>query len=258
MPVTKLPRLGHKDVDLFVLYKEVIRRGGVMEVIAKKCWKEVSTVFSFPTTCTNAGYTLRVNYMKLLYPFELRHFHSLSNEEIDKKLQQSGFPNQNLLPPGTVTPPVRVNNPPTLNTSTGGTSVAISQTAAGLGTGSTTSPVAGLPASPALRATNIPLKGSTPSLSLSNNNNNNNPLHNNSPALSPSPSSVNRGLSRPFSEPPDPFVDVIESLALDPALSYLASGPSTKEPSQPVPIASPPVIPNRDYTIIFKRPPTSS
>jgi len=127
MPVAKLPRLGHKDVDLHTLYKEVIGRGGVMEVINKKCWKEVASVFNFPATCTNAGYTLRINYMKLLYPYELCYFHGLSDEEIQTRLKQTGLPDQQMSntppkaapdsPPAkpvtnqTATPPTQIKTP---------------------------------------------------------------------------------------------------------------------------------------------------
>lgn len=112
MPVAKLPRLGHKDVDLHTLYKEVIGRGGVMEVINKKCWKEVASVFNFPSTCTNAGYTLRINYMKLLYPYELKYFHGLSDEEVQTRIQHSGLPNQQVSPIATKeSAPSPINKP---------------------------------------------------------------------------------------------------------------------------------------------------
>lgn len=95
---TKVPRLGHKDVDLQLLFHEVTKRGGVAEVIQKKCWKDVASVFNFPPTCTNAGYTLRINYMKLLYPYELRFFQGLSEEEVKKRMDESGFSNPSAVP----------------------------------------------------------------------------------------------------------------------------------------------------------------
>lgn len=144
MPVAKLPRLGHKDVDLHTLYKEVIGRGGVMEVINKKCWKEVASVFNFPSTCTNAGYTLRINYMKLLYPYELKYFHNLSDEEVQARLQQSGLPSQQT----PTTPKDGTSTPPSTPINKIIANIAASSTV-------TSSPFKGAPSSPLASNNNI-------------------------------------------------------------------------------------------------------
>lgn len=69
-PITKRPQLGHREVDLYTLYKEVTKRGGVQKVIEEKLWKEIAKFFQFPSTCTNASFTLRVNYITYLYYYE--------------------------------------------------------------------------------------------------------------------------------------------------------------------------------------------
>lgn len=40
-PIVRVPTLGFKELDLWILYREVIGRGGFDAVIAKKQWKEV-------------------------------------------------------------------------------------------------------------------------------------------------------------------------------------------------------------------------
>lgn len=73
-PITRIPHLGHKEICLYTLYTEVTKRGGLQEVIDKRYWKEISNVFEFPATCTNAGFTLRVQYLRFLYPYEQKYF----------------------------------------------------------------------------------------------------------------------------------------------------------------------------------------
>ena len=75
----RIPHLGHKEICLYTLYKEVTSRGGLEEVIAKRYWKDISNVFDFPATCTNAGFTLRVHYLKYLFPYERKYFFGLDD-----------------------------------------------------------------------------------------------------------------------------------------------------------------------------------
>src|SRR5687767_2856448 len=56
----KVPQLGGQEVDLFTLYTEVTKHGGLEKVIENRVWKEIIPVFQFPSTCTNAAYNLRV------------------------------------------------------------------------------------------------------------------------------------------------------------------------------------------------------
>lgn len=68
-PITRLPVLAGKNLDLFELYKQVCSRGGMLEVINKKLWQDVIRGLKLPTV-TSGAYTLRTQYSKLLYPFE--------------------------------------------------------------------------------------------------------------------------------------------------------------------------------------------
>jgi hypothetical protein len=52
-------------------------------VINKKYWKKISEILELPKTCTNAGFTLRFNYMKYLYAYELHYYYGLEDDKRD-------------------------------------------------------------------------------------------------------------------------------------------------------------------------------
>eukprot|EP01122_Echinamoeba_exundans_P017974 TRINITY_DN9907_c0_g1_i1.p1 TRINITY_DN9907_c0_g1~~TRINITY_DN9907_c0_g1_i1.p1 ORF type:complete len:789 (-),score=190.72 TRINITY_DN9907_c0_g1_i1:28-2367(-) len=81
--MARLPQLGHKELDLHRLYCEVIIAGGLHSVINKKYWKKISEILELPKTCTNAGFTLRFNYMKYLYAYELHYYYGLEDDKRD-------------------------------------------------------------------------------------------------------------------------------------------------------------------------------
>lgn len=71
--ITKTPSLGYQDLDLFLLYRLVIERGGMDEVTRKQEWKTVYQDLGIPTMSTSASYNTRTNYKKYLYLYELEH-----------------------------------------------------------------------------------------------------------------------------------------------------------------------------------------
>lgn len=72
-PISKLPSLGYKELDLYLLYQLVIERGGMDEVTRKQEWKLVYQDLGIPTMSTSASYNTRTNYKKYLYLYELEH-----------------------------------------------------------------------------------------------------------------------------------------------------------------------------------------
>jgi hypothetical protein len=72
-PISKLPSLGYKELDLFLLYQLVIARGGMDEVTRRQEWKLVYQDLGIPTMSTSASYNTRTNYKKYLYLYELEH-----------------------------------------------------------------------------------------------------------------------------------------------------------------------------------------
>lgn len=69
-PVTRLPIMAKSVLDLYELYKLVVQRGGLVDVINKKLWQEVIKGLNLPSSITSAAFTLRTQYMKFLYRYE--------------------------------------------------------------------------------------------------------------------------------------------------------------------------------------------
>ncbi|XP_024875898.1 protein dead ringer isoform X1 [Temnothorax curvispinosus] len=79
-PISRLPIMAKSVLDLFELYKLVVQRGGLVEVINKKLWQEIIKGLKLPASITSAAFTLRTQYMKYLYPYE-RDKEALSTQE---------------------------------------------------------------------------------------------------------------------------------------------------------------------------------
>eukprot|EP00066_Takifugu_rubripes_P004388 XP_003967725.2 PREDICTED: AT-rich interactive domain-containing protein 3B [Takifugu rubripes] len=69
-PVNRIPIMAKQVLDLYKLYALVTEKGGLVEVINKKIWREITKGLNLPTSITSAAFTLRTQYMKYLYPFE--------------------------------------------------------------------------------------------------------------------------------------------------------------------------------------------
>lgn len=69
-----VPIIGGKELDLHRLFVEVTSRGGLQKVLGERRWKEVTSIFNFPSTATNASYVLRKYYCSLLYHYEQLYF----------------------------------------------------------------------------------------------------------------------------------------------------------------------------------------
>lgn len=54
-------------LDLYKLYKLVTEKGGLVEVINKKIWREITKGLNLPTSITSAAFTLRTQYVS--FPF---------------------------------------------------------------------------------------------------------------------------------------------------------------------------------------------
>ncbi|XP_077137437.1 AT-rich interactive domain-containing protein 3C [Ranitomeya variabilis] len=69
-PVNRIPIMAKQVLDLYTLYRLVTEKGGLVDVINKKIWREITKGLSLPTSITSAAFTLRTQYMKYLYPYE--------------------------------------------------------------------------------------------------------------------------------------------------------------------------------------------
>ncbi|KAI6693997.1 hypothetical protein NL676_021707 [Syzygium grande] len=69
-----IPIIGGKELDLHRLFIEVTSRGGIEKIIRERRWKDVTAIFNFPSTATNASFVLRKYYVSLLHHYEQIYF----------------------------------------------------------------------------------------------------------------------------------------------------------------------------------------
>ncbi|KAJ1966460.1 hypothetical protein H4R35_006977, partial [Dimargaris xerosporica] len=70
-PVTKIPQLAKRPIDLYALKKEVALRGGYRQVTANKKWAEIGRVLKYAReTCTSLSNSLKKAYCNILLPYE--------------------------------------------------------------------------------------------------------------------------------------------------------------------------------------------
>ena len=62
-PVNRIPIMAKQVLDLYRLYKLVTEKGGLVEVINKKIWREITRGLNLPTSITSAAFTLRTQYV---------------------------------------------------------------------------------------------------------------------------------------------------------------------------------------------------
>ncbi|XP_059277956.1 high mobility group B protein 10-like [Lycium ferocissimum] len=70
-----IPVIGGKTVDLHRLFVEVTTRGGIIKVLGDKRWEEVTSLFSFPSSESDASYILLNYYTSLLFHYERIYYH---------------------------------------------------------------------------------------------------------------------------------------------------------------------------------------
>ncbi|GAM27147.1 hypothetical protein SAMD00019534_103220, partial [Acytostelium subglobosum LB1] len=80
-PIEKIPIFDHKELNLFKLYTCVITRGGLEAVIENKLWRQITTDLAVDPERTDAGFRLRIHYLKYLYPYERKNFLKMDDDE---------------------------------------------------------------------------------------------------------------------------------------------------------------------------------
>jgi len=82
-PIEKIPIFDHKELNLYQLYKGVIARGGLETVIENKLWRQITNELSVDPERTDAGFRLRIHYLKFLYPYERKFYLRLNDDDFD-------------------------------------------------------------------------------------------------------------------------------------------------------------------------------
>ena len=66
----KVPRVGGRELDLHMLYRNVTQLGGCERVIQTKHWRDAAESFNFPETITSVSFSLRKAYVTFLWDYE--------------------------------------------------------------------------------------------------------------------------------------------------------------------------------------------
>lgn len=85
-PVNRIPIMAKHVLDLYELYNLVVARGGLVEVINKKIWREITKGLDLPQSITSAAFTLRTQYMKYLYPYECAKNNFSQQDELQQAI----------------------------------------------------------------------------------------------------------------------------------------------------------------------------
>jgi len=91
-PLSKIPIMGYKELDLYQLFKEVTAYGGFTEVVKNvgtwsKIWKRLG---NFDPSITDSSFRLKKNYERYLLEYEYKCFpdHKVQQaQELEKQLQ---------------------------------------------------------------------------------------------------------------------------------------------------------------------------
>ena len=71
-PLSRLPHLDRRPVNLFMLKKEVERRGGLNTVTERKMWADIGRSMGFSReTCTSLSHSLKSFYTKWVQPYDV-------------------------------------------------------------------------------------------------------------------------------------------------------------------------------------------
>jgi len=71
-PVTKIPIIGRKPLDLYKLFRAVCERGGIQEIMHKRRFTEVLAILNLSTGNGVLAYMVKDQYMKYLHAYELK------------------------------------------------------------------------------------------------------------------------------------------------------------------------------------------
>lgn len=71
-PVTKLPVIGKKTLDLYTLFRSVCERGGIQQVMEKRLFREILSSLGLPCENVTLSYMVKEQYMTYLHAYELK------------------------------------------------------------------------------------------------------------------------------------------------------------------------------------------
>lgn len=81
----RMPKVSGKDLDLYLLYSQVVALGGVVKVTNEHNWDAVTEAIGFPLGCSQIGYVIRQHYIRYLESYEKVHFKGEIDDELRGK-----------------------------------------------------------------------------------------------------------------------------------------------------------------------------
>ncbi|KAI7904086.1 uncharacterized protein BX663DRAFT_506344 [Cokeromyces recurvatus] len=93
-PVSKIPQLDKRPIDLYKLKNEVALRGGIQEVTRLKKWAEIGRVLGYARKqCTSMSNALKSAYTKVVLPYEI--WYANHKDDVDQILKKGEIPSIN-------------------------------------------------------------------------------------------------------------------------------------------------------------------
>ncbi|XP_033107914.1 SWI/SNF nucleosome remodeling complex component-like [Anneissia japonica] len=81
-PLNRLPCIGGKELDLYLLYNKVVSLGGFTKVSDQELWESLLEFFGLPPFCGQGGYALRQIYTRHLVAYERINHGGEDTEEV--------------------------------------------------------------------------------------------------------------------------------------------------------------------------------
>ncbi|KTG02913.1 hypothetical protein cypCar_00016419 [Cyprinus carpio] len=111
-PISKVPNLGFKKIDLFLMYSVVKRLGGYERVTSHRLWKTVYNELGGSPGSTSAATCTRRHYERLMLPYELHASPQDGAVVVRKRGRPPGKRNAKVLSKGRVGRPPLHPKPP--------------------------------------------------------------------------------------------------------------------------------------------------
>ncbi|XP_061176440.1 AT-rich interactive domain-containing protein 2-like isoform X2 [Saccostrea echinata] len=82
-PIGKNPVIGGKEVDMYLLYRQVIKFGGWRKINDEQIWENFLSDFKIPGGCSNGTQALKFIYVRYLDAYEKVYFHGADPNQRD-------------------------------------------------------------------------------------------------------------------------------------------------------------------------------
>jgi hypothetical protein len=87
--LTRLPILGGRELDLYQLYTQVCKGGGIYTILDSVGWKDIRRALRLPPTVRHQSALLKKFYLQILYPYEKQFFPFFTQLPLKKALAEN-------------------------------------------------------------------------------------------------------------------------------------------------------------------------